>query len=35
MSGFDFDDVPNWRGRAVIDQNGHAVGVIADIYLCG
>ena len=19
MSGFDFDDVPNWRGRDVID----------------
>jgi sporulation protein YlmC with PRC-barrel domain len=33
MSGFDIDDVPNWRGRDVIDQNGHAVGVIADIYV--
>ena len=33
MSGFDFDDVPNWRGRDVIDQNGLAVGVISDIYV--
>jgi sporulation protein YlmC with PRC-barrel domain len=33
MSGFDFDDAPNWRGRDVIDQNGHAVGVITDIYV--
>ena len=33
MSGFDFDDVPNWRGRDVIDENGHAVGVITDIYI--
>ena len=33
MSGFDFDDVPNWRGRDVIDQNGHAVGVITDLYV--
>jgi sporulation protein YlmC with PRC-barrel domain len=32
MTGFDFDDVPNWRGRDVIDQNGYAVGVISDIY---
>jgi PRC-barrel domain len=32
MSGFDFDDVPNWRGRDVIDQDGHAVGVITDLY---
>jgi sporulation protein YlmC with PRC-barrel domain len=33
MSGFDLDDVPNWRGRDVIDQNGHAVGVITDLYV--
>jgi hypothetical protein len=33
MSGFDFDDVPNWRGRDVIDQRGYAVGVITDIYV--
>ena len=33
MSGFDFDDVPNWRGRDVIDQNGHAVGVLTDLYV--
>ena len=33
MSGFDFDDVPNWRGRNVVDQNGHAVGVITDLYV--
>jgi sporulation protein YlmC with PRC-barrel domain len=33
MSGFDFDDVPNWRGRDVVDQNGHAVGVITDLYV--
>jgi hypothetical protein len=33
MSGFDFDDVPNWRGRDVIDQNGHAVGVITDLFV--
>ena len=33
MSGFDFDDVPNWRGRDVIDQNGHPVGVITDLYV--
>ena len=33
MSAFDLDDVPNWRGRDVIDQNGHAVGVITDIYV--
>jgi sporulation protein YlmC with PRC-barrel domain len=33
MSGIDFDDVPNWRGRDVIDQNGHAVGVITDIFV--
>jgi hypothetical protein len=32
MSAFDIDDVPNWRGRDVIDQNGHPAGVIADIY---
>jgi hypothetical protein len=33
MSGFDFDDVPNWRGRDVVDQNGHAIGVITDLYV--
>jgi sporulation protein YlmC with PRC-barrel domain len=33
MSAIDFDDVPNWRGRDVIDQNGYAVGVIADLYV--
>jgi hypothetical protein len=33
MAGFDFDDVPNWRGRDVIDENGHAVGVITDLYV--
>jgi sporulation protein YlmC with PRC-barrel domain len=33
MSGFDFDDVPNWRGRDVIDENGHPVGVITDLYV--
>jgi sporulation protein YlmC with PRC-barrel domain len=33
MTMFDFDDVPNWRGRDVMDENGHAVGVIADIYV--
>jgi sporulation protein YlmC with PRC-barrel domain len=33
MSGFDYDDVPNWRGRDVIDENGHAVGVITDLYV--
>jgi sporulation protein YlmC with PRC-barrel domain len=33
MSGIDFDDVPNWRGRDVIDRNGHAVGVITDIFV--
>ena len=33
MSGFDFDDVPNWRGRDVIDQDGRAVGVITDLYV--
>jgi hypothetical protein len=32
MSAFDIDDVPNWRGRDVIDQNGHPCGVIYDIY---
>jgi hypothetical protein len=32
MSAFDFDDVPNWRGRDVIDQKGYAVGIITDIY---
>ena len=29
----DLDDVPNWRGRDVIDSNGHAVGVITDLYV--
>ena len=33
MAGFDFDDVPNWRGRDVVDRNGHAVGVITDLYV--
>ena len=33
MSAFDFDDVPNWRGRDVIDQDGHAVGVITDLFV--
>jgi|Tabmets5t2r1_1033131.scaffolds.fasta_scaffold14038_2 sporulation protein YlmC with PRC-barrel domain len=33
MSGFDLDDVSNWRGRDVVDQNGHAVGVITDLYV--
>jgi hypothetical protein len=33
MSAFDFDDVPNWRGRDVIDQKGHAVGVITDLFV--
>jgi sporulation protein YlmC with PRC-barrel domain len=33
MSGFDFDDVPNWRGRDVIDQDGQGVGVITDLYV--
>ncbi|HEU4896423.1 MAG TPA: PRC-barrel domain-containing protein [Actinomycetota bacterium] len=33
MTMFDFDDVPNWRGRDVMDENGHAVGVIHDIYV--
>jgi len=33
MSAFDLDDVPNWRGRDLIDQNGHAVGVITDLYV--
>ena len=33
MSAFDLDDVPNWRGRDVIDQEGRAVGVITDLYV--
>jgi len=33
MSGIDFDDVPNWRGRDVIDENGHPVGVITGLYV--
>jgi hypothetical protein len=33
MSAFDIDDVPNWRGRDVVDQNGYAVGIITDIYV--
>jgi sporulation protein YlmC with PRC-barrel domain len=33
MSGIDYDDVPNWRGRDVIDRNGHAVGVLTDLYV--
>jgi sporulation protein YlmC with PRC-barrel domain len=32
-SGFDYDDVPNWRGRDVIDENGYAVGTITDLYV--
>jgi hypothetical protein len=32
MSAYDIDDVPNWRGRDVIDEHGHPVGVISDIY---
>jgi PRC-barrel domain len=35
MSGFDIDDVPNWRGRDVIDRNGHPVGVLTDLYVDG
>ena len=33
MSVFDLDDAPNWRGCDVIDRNGHAVGVITDLYV--
>lgn len=33
MSGYDLDDVPNWRGRDVVDRDGHAVGVITDLYV--
>ena len=33
MSGIDYDDVPNWRGRDVVDQRGHAVGVLTDIFV--
>ena len=33
MSGIDYDDVPNWRGRDVVDQHGHAVGVLTDIFV--
>ena len=33
MSGFDLDDVSNWRGRDVVDRNGHAVGVITELYV--
>jgi hypothetical protein len=33
MSGIDFDDVPNWRGHDVIDENGHPVGVITGLYV--
>jgi hypothetical protein len=33
MSMFDIDDVPNWRGRDVIDRNGHPVGVITELYV--
>jgi hypothetical protein len=33
MSGFDIDDVPNWRGRDVVDRNGHPVGVLTDLYV--
>ena len=31
MSMYDLDDAPNWRGRDVIDENGHPVGVITDL----
>ena len=33
MSGFDLDDVPNWRGRDVIDERGHPIGVLTDIWV--
>ena len=33
MSMFDLDDVPNWRGRDVVDRNGHPVGVITELYV--
>ena len=33
MSMYDLDDAPNWRGRDVIDQNGHPVGVITDLFV--
>jgi PRC-barrel domain len=33
MSMYDIDDVPNWRGRDVVDRHGHAVGVITDLYV--
>ena len=33
MSGIDLDDVPNWRGRDVVDQHGHPVGVLTDIFV--
>jgi hypothetical protein len=33
MSGFDIDDVPNWRGRDVVDRHGHPVGVLTDLYV--
>ncbi|HKP99684.1 MAG TPA: PRC-barrel domain-containing protein [Actinomycetes bacterium] len=32
MTGVDFDDVPNWRGRDVIDEKRYAVGIITDLY---
>lgn len=33
MSGIDLDDVSNWRGRDVVDENGHPVGVITGLYV--
>jgi sporulation protein YlmC with PRC-barrel domain len=33
MSMYDLDDAPNWRGRDVIDENGHPVGVITDLFV--
>jgi hypothetical protein len=33
MEAFDYDDVPNWRGREVQDRHGHPFGMITDIYV--
>jgi hypothetical protein len=33
MSAYDIDDVPNWRGRDVVDRHGHPVGVLTDLYV--
>jgi hypothetical protein len=33
MPLFDYDDVPNWRGLTVLDQDGDPVGTITDIYV--